>query len=312
MLKMAKTPEDITRYTKSEKILFIDTETTGLDWRKDKIRLVQIKTPKQDPLVIDLFKINAIPTLMKTFNNKTAVFHNSKFDLEFLASAGISPRIFSKIHDTMIIGKVFEPFEKHSLQEMIKRHLGKKIDKSLQKSNWKGELSSNQLKYAALDVIYLQALMGRLSEKYNMKNLLYRSECSSVPAVVEAQVKGIKIDIEKTAVLMEEKRNQMIKYASILKEKYRIDPTSPKEIGHALEKEGIKLPKTEKGNHKTTETVLSNINHEIATLVLKYRKTKKELDILESYFFLADENGRLHPTFHLWKTASGRMSCGSI
>ncbi|WP_029523671.1 DNA polymerase [Persephonella sp. KM09-Lau-8] len=309
MFKVINNLEELKEILSDYKILFVDTETTGLNPRKDKIRLVQIKAPGVESIIIDAFQLKNLHVLDPIFENKTLIFHNAKFDLSFLVNSGINAVLKSKIHDTMIAGKVFEPEKSHSLKNMVKDHLSIHLDKEMQISNWNQELTKEQLEYAAKDVIFLEKLFVKIKNKYNLSNLLYRTECSIIPAIVEAEYKGFKIDIEKLLVNLENKRLKAEEIASYLKTKYGISYSKPKEIASALIKNGINLPKTSKGNYETSERVLKNIEHEIAKQVLEIRKLKKEIDILENYLISSDKDGKIHPTFHTWKTVSGRMSC---
>src|ERR1051325_2907098 len=67
--------------------LGIDTETTGLDPMRSRVRLLQISTRERN-FVVDLFKIEAFnnPALREVFTapQVVKVFHNAKFDLKML------------------------------------------------------------------------------------------------------------------------------------------------------------------------------------------------------------------------------------
>ena len=70
-------------------ILSCDTETTGLDFRTDSLRLIQIATPDH----AYLFDVRRIPiaALFPLFSApRRWLFHNAKFDLKFLVSRGLS------------------------------------------------------------------------------------------------------------------------------------------------------------------------------------------------------------------------------
>jgi DNA polymerase-1 len=53
----------------------------------------------------------------------------------------------------------------NSLANLSERHLGQKLDKLAQKSDWSGTLTDAQLRYAARDVEVLPALLKILTEK---------------------------------------------------------------------------------------------------------------------------------------------------
>lgn len=304
-----KSIKELSDYTKDSKILFVDTETTGLNPYENEIRLIQVKNPdKEFALIVDFANVNLTAGLFEAFENKKLVFHNAKFDLSFLSR--LDKRFLDlDIEDTMLIGKAFEPENKHSLKDMVKKHLGIEIDKTQQKSNWNEDLSESQYIYAALDVIYLEELFNRLQEKYNFNdNLVYKIEKNFIKTLIKIEQKGIKLDFEKALEFLEDVREEYTKIENQLLQKYRINPRSPQEVAKALISEGVELPKTKKGNYSTSEDVLKFIDHDIARNIIKIRKLKNSIDLLESYITACDENYRIHSTFNSWKTVSGRMS----
>ena len=52
--------------------------------------------------------------------------------------------------------------DKHGLKDLIKEFAGTDINKSLQSSDFGGELSEKQLQYCAKDVIYLHKIYDSL------------------------------------------------------------------------------------------------------------------------------------------------------
>src|SRR5271169_6968767 len=84
------------------------------------------------------------------------ILHHAMFDLRFLAHHwGVVP---ANIACTKIASKLAEPHapcEEHSLAPLLRRYLGLELDKSQQTSGWTGELSAEQVRYAADDVRYL-------------------------------------------------------------------------------------------------------------------------------------------------------------
>ena len=60
--------------------------------------------------------------------------------------------------------------DKHGLKDLIKEFTGNDISKSLQSSDFGGDLSEKQLQYCAKDVIYLHEIYNEL------KNILVREK----------------------------------------------------------------------------------------------------------------------------------------
>ena len=115
-------------------VLSCDTETTGLDFRTDSLRLVQIATPDHAAL----FDVRRIPVeaLFPLFSTPRCwLFHNAKFDLKFLVSAGCPWP--AGVFDTMLASQVLKAGlrVRHSLEEVVEQELGRALPK--QPANWR-------------------------------------------------------------------------------------------------------------------------------------------------------------------------------
>ena len=75
----------------SAPVLGLDTETTGLDPRSQRVRLVQLASPDGRVYVFDLFRLDPqlLAPLFDPATGPVLVGHNLKFDLQFLAEAGL-------------------------------------------------------------------------------------------------------------------------------------------------------------------------------------------------------------------------------
>jgi ribonuclease D len=170
-----------------------DIETTGLDWRTERIAVVQLQVGEETYLV----RVNGHqPYHLKALMENQAilkVFHHAMFDLRFLAHQwGIRP---ANVACTKIASKLVEPnvpHKKHSLASLARRYLGIRLNKTARLSDWTGDLSPAQLRYAANDVRYLQRLHRALEEEIRQKNLLdLRERCySHLSTQVELEVSG--------------------------------------------------------------------------------------------------------------------------
>src|SRR5437762_13500326 len=73
-------------YLTNQDRIGVDTETTGLDPFKNRLRLVQLGTPER-AFIIDLFNTPSFGEPLKqlfTASKPIKVFHNAKFDLKML------------------------------------------------------------------------------------------------------------------------------------------------------------------------------------------------------------------------------------
>src|SRR5262245_38329956 len=130
----------------------LDTETTGLNPRSDRVRLLALAVEGQPVHLVDCFAVDPAP-LRKVLAVKPIIGHNLAFDLSFLARLGLTPQ--GPIHDTMILSQLLHagtpaPKGFYTLAACLDRELKTALDKCEQASDWsRATLSEAQLAYAA-------------------------------------------------------------------------------------------------------------------------------------------------------------------
>ena len=144
-------------------VVGVDTETTGLDPLADRVRLVQLAAPGWPVLVVDLWQIpedGRAP--LRRFLSQPAlvtIFHNAKFDLTFLQHAGL--QVQGPFVDTMLASQLLDAglhTRRHGLADLVAQFLHQELAKDEQGSDWCGELTPAQLRYAATDAAVLLPL----------------------------------------------------------------------------------------------------------------------------------------------------------
>jgi ribonuclease D len=143
-------------------ILGCDTETSGLSARRGRLFSVQFSDGDFNVLVptsenVQLGKLERIlanPSITK-------IFHNAKFDLEFLRENGLATE---NVFCTMIAEKVLTKGanQSASLAETLYRHFAVDLDKSQRakfNKTWDGVWTPELVDYALADVVYLPELM---------------------------------------------------------------------------------------------------------------------------------------------------------
>lgn len=160
-------PSDTLPYQKAIKeapLLAIDTETTGLDPHRDRLRLIQISAPGIPVLVFDcaVFLPDGISCLRELLDTPSEkLFHNAKFDLQFLMGIGIE---CYPVFDTMLAAQLLRPCGgplRAGLAAVADHYLGIRMDKTEQTGLWDStSLTGSQLAYAALDAGILLKLYG--------------------------------------------------------------------------------------------------------------------------------------------------------
>ena len=155
-------PDDLTF---SDKIA-IDCEFMGLNVQRDKLCLVQISSGKNDAHIIKLDRENYnCPNLKQILADKSInkIFHYARADMLFLKK--YLKIDIENVGCTKLMSKIARSYsDKHGLKDLVREFIGTDISKSLQSSDFGGELTEKQLQYCAKDVIYLHKIHNSLME----------------------------------------------------------------------------------------------------------------------------------------------------
>ena len=149
-------------------VVAIDTETMGLDPRRDRLCLVQLSSGNGDAHLVQIAKgQTAAPRLcaMLADPGTEKLFHFARFDIAALMQAfGV---VTAPVFCTKIASKMVRTFtDRHGLKYLLQDLVGVDISKQQQTSDWGAEtLTPAQLDYAASDVLHLHALRAVLVER---------------------------------------------------------------------------------------------------------------------------------------------------
>lgn len=151
---------DLPKDIKIGKSIAIDTETTGLNLRRDRLCLIQVCTEKKEIHLIKIKKKSSSPVLANILsdNKILKIFHFARFDIAVLMNQ-IKCDVLN-IYCTKIASKLARTSsDNHSLKNLVSHFLSIEIPKFEQTSDWGSDkLTKSQLEYAASDVLYLHQL----------------------------------------------------------------------------------------------------------------------------------------------------------
>jgi ribonuclease D len=189
--------KDIVGAARKHGLVAWDIETSGLDWRSERIGVCQVLVKGYGMGIVKIKKNTTPPNLAAILGDASVqkIFHHAMFDLRFLCYHwGIAP---ANVTCTKIASKLLDPdrTQEHTLAALVKRHLGITLDKRVRKSDWlTWGLSNDQLKYAGDDVIYLPDLLATLLEELRTRNLLdLATRCfAHIPTQVQLDIQGYK------------------------------------------------------------------------------------------------------------------------
>jgi ribonuclease D len=142
----------------------IDTETMGLDVRRDRLCVVQLSPGDGTADVVQVTPGAGAANIKALLADASILklFHFGRFDLATLYQAfGV---MAGPVYCTKIASRLARTYtDKHGLKDLTRELLGVDLSKQQQLSDWgAGDLTEAQVAYAASDVLYLHALRERL------------------------------------------------------------------------------------------------------------------------------------------------------
>ena len=317
----------------TQKILSLDTETTGTDPIRAELVGMSFSYAENQafyvPVPADRTEAQRIVDKFKpVFENKETlkVGQNIKYDMLVLANYGVE--LQGEMFDTMIAHYVLQPELHHGMDYLAEIYLHYETIKIEELIGPKGKNQKNMrdldpihiYRYACEDADVTLKLKNVLEKelKQNDAESLFRDiEMPLVPVLAYMERNGVRIDTE---ALKETSRHFTARMQQIEKEVHRLagvefNIASPKQVGEVLFdrlKIVDKPKKTKTGQYVTSEEVLESLKgkHEIVGKILEHRGLKK---LLGTYIdalpqLINPQTGHIHTSFNQTVTATGRLS----
>lgn len=153
---------DLSRYGRE---VAIDTETMGLDPRRDRLCVVQLSPGDGSADVVQIAAgQERAPNLEQLLVDPavTKIFHYARFDVAVLRHRfGV---VTGPLYCTKIASRLARTYtDRHGLKDLARELLNVDLSKQQQSSDWGAEkITPAQLEYAASDVLYLHDLKRHL------------------------------------------------------------------------------------------------------------------------------------------------------
>ena len=183
---------DLSRYGRE---VAIDTETMGLDPRRDRLCVVQLSPGDGSADVVQIpADVNDAPNLkaLLTDPGVTKIFHYARFDIAVLKHRfGV---LTGPLYCTKIASKLIRTYtDRHGLKDLVRELLGVDLSKQQQSSDWGAEkITDAQLEYAAADVLYLHDVKRHLDRMLQRegRTALAQACFSFLPTRIELDLMG--------------------------------------------------------------------------------------------------------------------------
>jgi DNA polymerase-1 len=320
----------------SEKTLAIDLETDSLDVNEANIIGISLsnsnqayylpfKSPDNELSQIDQNKVLKALNELCMDESILKIFHNAKYDCVILKRFKVNTVSFQ---DTLLMSFfVNNGLTKHNLEDLYYYYFGeekekfKDVIKNESKRKYKDfsevplELATN---YAAHDAYATHQLYEALQEQISQSpdSYIYYDIDKKLSLVLqEVEKNGCKIDLKFLTKLEKDLNKEIEKIESkifkIAGEEFNIG--SPKQLTEIFKKLDVKVTKkTKAGDFQTNVKVLEQLESdgvEIASHILKWRQYSKLVSTYTSSLAeRADANDRVHSTFNIAATITGRLS----
>jgi DNA polymerase-1 len=316
-------------------LVAFDTETMGLDTKKDKIVgfsfALDDKKAYYVPInhfylgVTEQLKLEDALSAIKILLKAKVIGQNLKFDLSLLYFQHNIEKI-TPFADTMIMAWLLNAGSKVGLDSLAKKFFDYEM-KPFKKMVKKGETFANvdiesATLYASEDAWMTFMLYHALDKALDLASLNHLKkealevEYPFINLLIAMEQRGIKLDISKLETLKETLSSQL---QDLTKEIYSLSQSefnikSTQQLGNILFSHlGLKGGKKTKTGYSTNEKVLNSLidEHEVIPKILEYRTVQKILSTYaEPLLKLAqqDENSRVYTSFIQTGTATGRLS----
>jgi ribonuclease D len=179
----------------------IDSETMGLNQNRDRLCVLQLSNGNGKAHLVQFEQGNyAAPNLKKLLSDESTIkiFHFARFDIAVIKK--YLDVTIKNLYCTKIVSKLVRTYtDSHGLKDLCRELLGVQISKQQQSSYWgAGELTKEQIEYAASDVLYLHQLMDKLNLMLEKEGRMHLAkECFKfLPTQAELDLLGWKdVDI---------------------------------------------------------------------------------------------------------------------
>lgn len=326
---------DVIKNIPKDSIVALDTETTGLDSKKDSLVGFSFsyneKTGYYVPLAHfylgvgdQVSKEIGVRALRELLDFKI-VGHNLKFDLKFICPY-LGIKSYAPYADSMLLAWLVNSEKPVGLDKQAELYFNHKMisfkDTVKKGENFSSVAIEDATNYAAEDALITFKLYNRLLEQLRLQDAEHliqeakEVEFPFIQTLIEMEDEGIKVDTDflqsfkaETEIILDELRKKIYELAG---GEFNINST--KQLGVILF-ETLSLPvgKKTKTGYSTDEKVLNSLYdaHEIIPALLNYREVHK---LYSTYIdplltlALENEDRRIHTSFLQTGTATGRLS----
>jgi DNA polymerase-1 len=325
-----------------------DTETTGLQYRKDVVFGFSLSTPDGKDYYYD---IRENPKIIQWFNDAvrdyegTIICHNASFDFRMSYFTGLYLPL-EQLDDTAIRAALINEWERsYSLDNLGEKHIGATKDTEIYEEAAQllggratrnvqigriHELPSHIVSpYAKKDTRITLDLWDWQQSEIERQGIqrIVKFERAVMPQLIRTEMAGVNVDLEQADKSYKELDKRVYQLTKSISHQagFDVNVNSAAHMKRIFEprrassggwetKDGISIASTPKGAASLAADSLRVIGEGIAADILKVRSLMKTRDtFIEKYVINSNIGGRVYPNINQMKgeaggTYSGRLS----
>ena len=252
------------------------------------------------------------------------IFHNAMYDVCWLRAMGFT--INGRIYDTMIASSLInENRFSYTLDSISREYVGLgKNEKVLQEA---AKLSGVDAKsemwrlpapmvgeYAERDAEVTLKLWEVLKHEITQQDLweIFNTETDLFPCLIDMKFKGVRVDVEKAALLKKKFATEEKKILKAIKNESNVDVDiwAGATIAKAFDKLKIKYNVTDKGTPSFTKNFLSTHTHPLAQQIVQARELNKAHTTFIDSIIKHEHKGRIHADINQIRSDDGGTVTG--
>lgn len=303
---------ELMRWLSTKDIIAFDTESTGLDKDRDRVRLFQVGDERTGWAIPWERWGGVVDELVAKYQGRY-VAHNLVFDLCMSKNDGvvIPPH---KCDDTRLMMHTLDSIGSLALKNYARKNIDSRaaelqsnLDDALKKAGWSWDTVPVTFppywQYGGVDPILTMQAFNQLKPRVDAEApASYQIELAAAMSCNKMERRGTMIDREYTLDF----QNRMLEYIESAerwcKYEYNFKINSTDAIIQRLQRDGVNLTKLTPNGAKYSldKFVLATIDHPLAQTVLARRRAEKIVSTyLSTYLRLSElDDGLIHPSIN--------------
>lgn len=298
--------------------LAMDTETGGLDPRRDALRLCQFGDANESWVVRWDMWAGLVHEVFADWQGSW-VLHNAAFDVSFLEHNGVQvPR--HRLEDTKILAHLEDSRTSNALKPLCVARVDKRaavgqelLHEGMRKQGWTWATVPYDFApywfYSGMDVSLTARLFENFAPVRTEYAEAYERDLLVSMILMDAQNRGMRIDVDYAASKKAEIDQYTDEMYAWIETNYGVKPGSNIAVSNKLLADGVRLEKrTAAGAWVVDSEVLEGLEHPLAAAVLAHRKAKKMSSAYFGNIISRLDGDTLRCSINSLAAKTGRMS----